>query len=1520
MFKRKKRVLAGALALVLALSSGSVPALAEDSRGLGYENGLCEHHPQHTEECGYFAASGEGICGYECDICGEKGTGEAAKETEGDMSAGEPSGSTEGTAGGEEALSPGEGAQTGTGMNAADGTETGGDVTGEGGDKEPSGTDQEEWPSEGQGEGSGAALTEKAEETESPTELVSWEWVDEEGILVRTEDGWSLSMPGAAESNPVKREDLLSVLPGQIKGQTADGESVTVDLTWDLSGIPEEGIWEGETEVSAAADETYKIAGEGSPLRIKIELGGATENATGENLGNAKVEGVSPKGTTINLFDYWVDETQDSPDYTQTHSDKKSGINQKKDGTSEILRFVCNTANKGSLHIEDVNYWTGTEAVRQGIVSPTLSDGYPTLSDALDEANTSLDYLFSPTVEHDGKASYPGAEGLLQVDEEGYYYYDSMKNFAEYDEKTGKFTLYQGEEYTDPNKGTTTTGAVKAGGGSPNGQFFPFDKAAEVYEDSGESVILNENINSKSSDVNHYFGLTMTTRFVQQDGGMTKDGKEVTYEFSGDDDVWIFIDDVLVADLGGIHDRASLKIDFSTGEIVINEDGAHDYSKKESNLKKQFENAGKGEDVSWAEGKDTFADNTYHTLKFFYLERGNVDSNMSLKFNLVTIPESGIIKVDQAGNKIAGAEFELYEADENYEISDGDSLLCSGVTDEKGELVFVDNTPDRMPVSLDELYKQQNVKYMVLRETVVPEGYRSSGDMKLRFATSANGEVFLLSENHWETGAYASPSVTMQADSEITVKKGNETEEVSLETGGGRMFAVVLQRQDKSQSVEEEENWKAVYGNPEDGWHVVDEDNIMDGVIEAAKNSPYVFDVDSSGAYKTDIENLPGDITKYYYVLGQEEKDNAEYTVGYFYTEAGSLSGATSENTYRVLSDGEEENARFTRVFSVNLYVPNIQNNLYVQKLDENGEPVKVGEDGSGAAKFTLYPQDAVEIDEDGKYTVTETEGMWSQTVTTARMTYPFTLEGAAMFTKIPKGAYYLIETKAPEGYEASTDIIPVIVDNTGVYADAGESGDDVTVQRGVGSIVHSMIQFAADDDVDATLHDVKAVLETGTSNGGSSLPESWVKQEGELHVRFQDGSKILNYFKEDRSRGYFTIDEGWSRLSIFQCLDEGHTDGTKSPKQNLEDTNLANLFSGTVVVQLRDKSAGSLTVSKTVVNETGLELPEGSGEGFTFTLEATENADRLKREYNTLRTSKNTDGTSVTTTGYIEFSGGKAEVTLKDGESIKISGLPTGVVFKVIETSISGYETTYIIGTGDPKNGTEADGLEITEKSPDVSVAFTNTYKVNGELTFTKVDGSGEDASPLSGAVFAVYYLDCKDPDEHTHEDELIEVEDPDTGRLPDSVTCWKLVETATSNVNGTVTIQDIPVRKDTEYRLVELKAPGGYALPEGQWKLRYNQDTERFEPITKEIGDDENAASVGNLPAIKKVKRSGGGETYQIPNYKPGELPFSGNTGIRMFLLLGGGLMLLGAAGGSGWYLYHRRSRAAVRRRRRR
>lgn len=1468
MYRRKGRILAGLLAMVLVFTSGGVSVLADETDDQAYTAGLCEHHPEHTADCGYDEAAGS-PCTYECDICGNDAS-EAEKTDQngsGQDTSSEDGQSTEDTS-----------------------KETGSDGTSEAGDTaDKAGTD---------GSQSDAAL------------ITDWSWIDEDGVLQENDGVWEIGVPGASEDNPLTQDALLEMLPEQIRAVLSDGSEVTADLTWDLSAIPAEGVWSGDYTVSANVDGTYSVSEDVPALQVTVTAGGGENYASEDNLANGRVEGISPQGTTINVFDYWqTDEAEPAGDY---ESDRDHGINK-----NTVLKFGAGMGQTSGdiAKANNVNHYTGSVQVRQGIVNRTLTDGYPSLSNEVDDSQSSLEYLFSPSVDHEGKASYRDAEGLLQVDDEGYFYYDSIKTFAELDRETAKFTLYEGNYYSQTNKGKLgdeeVGGAVAASGTSPDGQFFPFASASEVYEDAqdGNGISLDPDI--KSNTMQHYFGLTMSTRFVQQDGGFTDNtrGTPVTYEFSGDDDVWVFIDGVLVADLGGIHDRASLKIDFSTGEIVINEGTSH---VKTSTLYQQFRDAGKESSTNWSEDDlGTFADGTYHTLNFYYLERGATDSNMSLKFNLVSVPASGIIKVDQAGNYIRGAGFVLYKANEHYQYNKDTDVVCRGTTDSNGELIFtqINDAGAEVPVSLGELYTQGRIHNLVLAEETTPAGYRSFGEMHIRLAQSAGGEVFALSENQWDTGAYASGNVRVQADAQLTVNKSGVTKIVN--TADGTLFAVVLQRQDTNQPINDASNWRAVYGDPLSGWHVVESsdgsggNDTLAGIITAAKENPHIFTLQQSGSYDVDINDLPGDIETYYYVIsGDTEKDaKTKYTVGYYFTKADSLSGATVENTYRV--DSEE----FDRIFSVNLYVPNIQNNLYVQKLDENGQPVSAGADGSGSATFTLYSQEDVKIKNDGSYEVEP--GTVSYTETTSDMTTPLPLTGGAMFTRIPNGTYYLIETEAPEGYEKSSEIIPVVVDNTGIYADAGEAGDDVSVQRGVGSIVHSMIQFATNDDIDATLHNIKADLYTDAS--GSDLPtdeSGWESTtENALHFQFLEGAETLNYRKEeDDSYGYFTIDEGWSKLKIYQCL---YHNNTGSPLEKLEaDQELTNLFSGTVVVQVRNTSTGNLKISKDVVNNTGL---EGTQTKFKFTLTGRVKENPLNRTYNAVRTADESKSTET-----VVFKDGKAEITLEDGESIEIQGLPTNTKIEIVEDTYQDYKTTYVIGNGQPAERNDAD-VTITGDS-DVGVTYTNTYHVEGSFTFTKT-GTAEEGSipdPLEGATFAVYRLICTTPDEegHDHKDQLISIEDPDTGAVAEKdEDCWELVGTPmTSRQDGVITISDIPVIENTEYRLAELQAPPGFTVPTGQWKLDYDPADKVFKPKSG-TGND---ASIGNPPAIEEDKPNGTIE-YKIRNYRPGELPFSGNTGIRMFLIIGGALMLCGAAGGTGWYLYQRKAPAARRRRKR-
>src|SRR5699024_4395841 len=108
---------------------------------------------------------------------------------------------------------------------------------------------------------------------------------------------------------------------------------------------------------------------------------------------------------------------------------------------------------------------------------------------------------------------------------------------------------------------------------------------------------------------------------------------DMIFDFAGDDDVWVFIDGVLVLDIGGIHNEAGGSINFKTGEVYVN-------GNSQGTLKEIFRRAGR--DVSTGFTGNTFEDYTAHQINFYYLERGAGASDCRLKFNLEIIPEGEI--------------------------------------------------------------------------------------------------------------------------------------------------------------------------------------------------------------------------------------------------------------------------------------------------------------------------------------------------------------------------------------------------------------------------------------------------------------------------------------------------------------------------------------------------------------------------------------------------------------------------------------------------------------------------------------------------------------------------------------------------------------------------------------------------------------------------------------------------------------------------------------------------------------
>ena len=959
------------------------------------------------------------------------------------------------------------------------------------------------------------------------------------------------------------------------------------------------------------------------PLAACALLFGATSASADQTVpfSNHIVKTVNPTGTTVNLFDYWVvDGANDkSVNINNNNGNNDTGINK-----NHQLKF-----NGGGG--TGINKWTGRSGIdgfgRLPFVKNTLVNGYPeikadtyasygTKGDCTDE---SLAYLFNNDSQangkQNGKAVYNNVKGLFQL-KDGYYVYDSYGskgNYAVYNPTTNSFNVYD------------KAGVYKGGVSDANlGQFFPFDSADKVFDEKGNSLSPKQIIDG-STNLNHHFGMSVTTEFVQPASGKTTGNKDMIFEFSGDDDVWVYIDGVLVGDLGGIHEKATLKINFATGGVHVGHvDNANDPEKtiQDTTIKAMFQAAGADTSNRRFSG-NTFLDSSKHTLSFFYLERGAGASNMSLKFNLTTLPSSEVAKVDQNGEAVQGAEFALYQSDANWNAQD--EAIAQGTTDANGQLVLL--KPDRSVLSFDNQHAEGH-DYFVLKEVGLPAGYCSSltssttatpGELHLQYkkaasgtggvvvapqttVTTADGKLWTGSRM-WLNGGYLAAKETISLNKETKDNKGNAI-------SSGTTFAVVLKLTGASEDHTSEDAWTAVTGNPLNGYKLCSAHGIA-GAVEAAKSADTsVFDVDTKGDYVVTVRSLPGDIEKYAAMM--TDKSKAEYTVAVYHTTASSLAGATIDNTSMV------QYQTINRQFSTVIHLTNVQNRLFVQKVDDLGKPVN-------GATFELYQAKDVTGDSPSTYAIKSGAEPYD-TVKANGMTYPYDIEGAACFpldsTKhapLIKGTYYLRESKSPDGYEINNTITKVIVDDSGVYVDAGEENDGVRSMSGPGSLIASLAQFGSPDSIDNTLTHIKGKLQSATGAdvkgnltwGQTSTAKGVTPSLADdlMHMRYDkatQGTKTILRYVEDggeRDGQLATIfaDTGINRMALYQ--DDDATNGT-----DLGTLQLNHLFTTATAVQYTDCRVAPLQVTKTVTADTGLTAPtkDANNEDLTFTFKFT--------------------------------------------------------------------------------------------------------------------------------------------------------------------------------------------------------------------------------------------------------------------------------------------------------------------------
>ena len=306
--------------------------------------------------------------------------------------------------------------------------------------------------------------------------------------------------------------------------------------------------------------------------------------------------------------------------------------------TVRLIDFPTNQPENAFLLDSSTSH--GTKAY-PGLLSAYLGeDGYPTNQEGVSMAEL---FIGAAEVNHLFLAE--------PLDRDGVWEFDSTQCFASL--HGSDFTVYR--ELGTLNKGGSSTTL-------DHGQFLPFnDLTAAVSQEhpTNERDALNRELTEDDprkgeplyavadQDANHYFGLEMEISFLYPAGGRDGQDQDLTAYFSGDDDVWVYIDGVLVLDLGGIHSAIPGSINFSTGAVTYRDGEGKDQTIKLAKLFEQRYRTRYPEAKEWdvqaylrevfrenSHWQKVFQDDSVHTLRVFYLERGAGASNLHIRFNL----------------------------------------------------------------------------------------------------------------------------------------------------------------------------------------------------------------------------------------------------------------------------------------------------------------------------------------------------------------------------------------------------------------------------------------------------------------------------------------------------------------------------------------------------------------------------------------------------------------------------------------------------------------------------------------------------------------------------------------------------------------------------------------------------------------------------------------------------------------------------------------------------------------------
>ena len=829
-------------------------------------------------------------------------------------------------------------------------------------------------------------------------------------------------------------------------------------------------------------------------------------------------------------------------------------------------------------------YVNGVGSITPGVYSSTIGEGntWPktvntkqSLSNWFsDNENYKVNNLFIKSV----------------YDETGYYYYNSAEYFA---------TLGT-RNYTNGSTAFNNTFTVYNQLGSPSnenqfyykrGNFMPYNTlypygpwsgVRNLYKDltlEDNSIVAlsdtdpryNEALYPFNEQADFYFGMYGTAEFYQPVGGKVN-GQNMIYEFTGDDDMVVYIDGILVLDLGGIHDAQTGRIDFATGDVdYTTTANLTTFAKEHTTIKKQFEKAlakknkngklvGNGkttydgtvyDDLKWK--GNTFTDNSLHRIQFFYMERGAGASNLKLKVNIPTIPKGSVtvqkkvvgLNPEQAKNetytlqlKTRGKNETSFSSGEyTYTLSTENNAIDHPTND--GEFVIPGNAIATFTgidvgteVKVSEIGKgDPYYKYAVTYDPAGPSDSNESGIVKV----PANGHANITVTN------------TTTQTKNLTVEKkfminGDDSKTEAPDKDDFKPTKFQLKQSVKSA------DGSITYENLGDAISYDDENS-----QDKFKDRQYQFtNLDPRKTYK--VEEIFATANK----GGNEESPYSHTTYS-----VGGGEAVTGRETEGIIIQDADKTVTFTNVYE------KAKTSIQFTKVEKKAErniPLK-------DAKFKLYSNIAATEEYAVSGEVTSDDN------------------GLVKFENLPYNdkteattSYYIKETKAPDGYVLSDTVYTATIaaDGTVTITGAGaETKEGLTIIANTPTQITFIKKDAADNS-----KTIEATFEIKQKDGTIPANVKGIDASGQFTANSTPGTTLTHLPDGTYELTEITAPGGYNLLT--QKIRFTITDG------KLQETNKNNV-NGVVAFGEDGKTI-------TIFNTAGIQLPETGGMGTLMT------------------------------------------------------------------------------------------------------------------------------------------------------------------------------------------------------------------------------------------------------------------------------------------------------------------------------